>query len=83
MIQHQVTQQRLVFRVGVGQFDDRLARDDQHMHRCLRVNIADRHAVFVLVDKLRGDLTAGDLAEYGVFHRASSQAAVNPVFHPP
>ena len=64
----QVTEQLSVFVLGVCQAHDRLAWDDQHVDRRLRLDVEERDRVLVLVDQIGGDLTPQDLAEDGVAH---------------
>src|SRR6185503_13046650 len=48
---------------GFVQRRDVLLRDDEQVHRCLRADVVEREHIFVLVDPLRRNLAAGDLAE--------------------
>lgn len=61
--QHQVAQQALVFRPGVGQAGDVLTRDHQDVCWSLRVDIPKSNNVVILVDDLGRGLAAGNLAE--------------------
>ena len=39
---------------------DRLSRDNQNVSRCLGINVANREAPFILVNKITRDITAGN-----------------------
>ena len=59
--------ERLVLRhAGVVQRGDVLLRNDQEVHRRLRPDVVESEHVLVLVDLLRRDLAAHDLAENAV-----------------
>ena len=47
---------------------DMASRDDQHVRRCLRVDVLEGDDAVVLVDDGCGDLTRDDLAEQAVGH---------------
>jgi hypothetical protein len=42
---------------------DVLARDNQHVHRCLRTDVPESNAMLILGDDLRRDLLPNDFAE--------------------
>ena len=48
--------------------DHLVARDDEHVNRRLRVDVAERQAAVVLVHDVRGDLSVDDLLEEVVLH---------------
>src|SRR6185312_12581042 len=66
--QQQATQQRRILRRGVVQRGDRFLRDEQHVHRRLRVHVAEGQQFVVLPDDVGRDLAPDDLAEDGVAH---------------
>ena len=64
----QVAQQFPVFRFDILMRPDDLARDDQHVHRRLRIDVAKRQAAVILMDNVRGDLAIDDLLKQIVLH---------------
>src|SRR5262249_13228809 len=66
--QVQVAQQRLVLFLHVGVGRNHLLRDDQDVDRRLRIDIAKRQALIVLVDDVGGDLSLDDLEKEVVGH---------------
>jgi hypothetical protein len=59
----ELPRERVVLGREVVQRGDVLARDDEQVDGCLRIDVLERDDVCVLVDDLRGDLLLDDLAE--------------------
>lgn len=51
----------LILDLDFAHRDDRFARHDQEMHRCLRIDVVEDSAEFILVDDLARNLTVEDL----------------------
>ena len=62
----QMSDQPLVTRRQVREGRDVFARDQQHMHRRLRMNIGEHHRIIILVELLHRNLTRGNLAEQAI-----------------
>jgi len=62
----QMPEQPLVSWRQVRKRRNMFARDQQHMHRRLRMNIREDHRVVVFIKLLRRNLTRGNLAEQTV-----------------
>lgn len=56
--EQQVTEQQLVGGLGLGEARNRLLREEDHMHRSLRLDVVDRQAEVVLVHDAGGDFPA-------------------------
>ena len=67
--EEEVTKDRLVGGRGLADARDELLRDDEHVHRCLRVDVVDGNAVLVFVRQLGRDLAVDDLLEDGLGHQ--------------
>src|SRR6266511_943447 len=74
----QLPRERVVLRGEVVERRDVLARDDEQVHRRLRVDVLESHDVRVLMDELRGDLPLDDLAEQAVRHVVLHEGAQGP-----
>ncbi len=74
----QMTQQGTVFRRGVGERADMLARHDEHMHGSVRMNVGEGDALGVLVDPGRGDASVDDLAEQATHNFFSIGPRLSP-----
>ena len=61
--QQQMPEHRLVGRRGLADARNEFLRDDQHMHRRLRVDVMERQRPLVFVNRLVGDLAAQDARE--------------------
>ena len=59
----EMAKQDAVFRRGMRERDDVASRDNQHMHRRLRVDVREGDCLLVLVEKFRGKRAVDDLAE--------------------
>jgi hypothetical protein len=53
---HEVTEQRVLLRSGLGKRINMLARNDQHVHGSLGIDVGKGIGVFVLVDGSGGNL---------------------------
>ena len=60
-----VAERALVLVAHVVDRGDRLVRDDEHVHRRLRADVAERGDAIVLVDDGGGNLAGDDLFEDG------------------
>src|SRR5262245_4709075 len=67
-----VADQRFVGGIELVQAGDVLLRDDQHVRRCLRVEVPDCEDLVVRIDRLRRDLAIADLAEQALAHRGGA-----------
>src|SRR5512137_1619630 len=61
---------------------DVLARDHERVHRRLRIDVLEGHHVGVLVEQLRRDLLASDLAEQAVRHASPRSGAARGPWGP-
>lgn len=61
--EQKVAERGLVGGRGFADAGDKFLRDDEHMHRCLRVDIVDGDAEVVLVRELGGNLAVDDFLE--------------------
>jgi hypothetical protein len=68
----QVAEHRSVLRQSMCVRRDVLLRNDQYMHRSLRVDIRERERVLVLTQALGGNGTGDDLAEEAVHKSVNS-----------
>src|SRR5579884_2722695 len=64
--------QLVVLNTELVRGDDVLPRDDEHVHRCLRVDVANGEDRIVLSHVRRGDLVPADAAEETVTHAGMS-----------
>jgi hypothetical protein len=62
-------QQDTVLGSGVEERGDVLSRDDQEVHRSLRIDVVKGHDLIVLVGQFSRNLTTGDLAEKTIVHQ--------------
>ena len=60
----QVSEQTRILRCRITQGRDLPLGDHEKVSRCLRRHIVKRHAVFVIVKDLRGDLPTKDASEH-------------------
>ncbi len=61
----QVTEQRLIPGIGIGQSRNLLLRNHQHVRRRLGIDVAERETQIVLIHDIGRDLAPDYLAEYG------------------
>lgn len=64
----QVADHRLVACSGFGERSEMLARDNQDVRGRLRIQILERHGLFVLMDKARRNLPGDDFTEDAIGH---------------
>lgn len=64
------TDEPLISLGQTGKVDNMLAWNHQHMHRRLRIDVAERNHVSVLEHDVSLDLTLSDLAKEAVGHRS-------------
>src|SRR6185312_12311566 len=69
--QQQLAEQLGLVRGDIVQRGQRLLRDEQHMHGSLRIEVAERQYIIVLVNDVGGNLATDDLAEDGFAHCCS------------
>jgi hypothetical protein len=74
----QVAEQWNVFGCCFGERDDMPARDDEHMHGGMRVNVGEGDALLIFVDTRGGDASVEDLAEEAA--HGSSSVSLHPYF---
>jgi len=74
----QVTEQRGVFFGCFREGADVLARDDEHVDGCVRMNVGKGDAQFVFVDAVRGNGSFDDFAEEAT-HNSFSVSPAPPV----
>lgn len=61
--QQQMAQKGLVAGFGVGQVDQRFARNHQHVHRRLGLDVTEGQAQLIGMDLIAGNLTPQDARE--------------------
>jgi len=69
----QVTEQRTIIQIGIGQRVDVFARHYEHMHRRLRMKVRKGVAKLVLENRGRGNASFNDLAENTIHGGTSVQ----------
>ena len=69
--QQQLAEQCRVGRRSIVERGQWLLRNEQHMHRCLWVQIAEGQYVVIFVNDIGRDFAPDDLAEDGVAHGQS------------
>ena len=74
----QVAEQWNVFGCSFGERDDMPARDDEHMHRGVRVNVGEGDALLIFVDARGRDASVEDLAKEAA--HGSSSVSLRPHF---
>ncbi len=65
---HQLAEQQGVVGRGIEQVGERLFRDDQHMRRRLRGDVAEGQHLVVFIDDVGGNFAGDDLGENGFSH---------------
>src|SRR5690606_22924640 len=69
--------QQLVTRLQVVERGDRPLGNEQHVHRRLRVDVAEGQDLLVLVDDVGRNLPGDDLVEDGACHVATPQGRIS------
>src|SRR5699024_10789386 len=67
----QASQQFGLLGRSVVQGGNRLARNEQHVRGCLRIDIGETHDVFILIHDIGGNFVTQDLGKNRVGHRLS------------